>query len=192
MKRKRSARHDSDAVPITLPPGSLDGPLGPKLLEKRITISWSCSVTIRDIDPKVIREHMEATCRKHGRERDGAKLADTVEAQADVQRKLLQAVLAAPELLERYLLSEVGGLLIDEVHDELVASEEDPDEILASAIEALPSGARQYLQEAAEDGFLEENTEQFRRAIEFSASEMTIEGLDDKESDQVGLQEGAP
>lgn len=192
MKRKRPARHDRDAVPITLPPGSLDGPLGPKLLEKRITISWSCSVTIRDIDPKAIREHMEATCRKHGRERDGAKLANTVEAQAEVQRKLLQTVLAAPEILDRYLRSEIGGLLIDEMQDELVESEEDPDEILASAIEALPLGARQYLQEAAEDGFLEENTEQFRRAIEISDSELTVVGLDDEESDQAGLQEGTP
>ena len=184
MKRKRSARQDSGAVPISLPSGSLDGPMGPKLLERRITISWTCSVTVRDIDPKGIREHMEATCRKHGRERDGAKLASTVEAQAEVQRKLLQAVLAEPDILERYLLSEMGELLIEEVRDELLASDEDPDEILVPAIETLPLGARQYLEAAAEDGFLEENTEHFRRAIEISDSELTVEGLDDEGPDE--------
>ena len=93
--------------------------------------------------------------RQHGRESDGLALVKTVESQAEMQRKLVQSLLADPELLEQYLLNAVAAPLIEDAQDNMIAEGGSP-EILAPAIATLSPKERQYLEDAAEDDLFDE------------------------------------
>lgn len=102
-------------------------------------------MTIRDIDPEGIWRRYEQLGRQHGQESDDLASAGSVKAHAEMQRKLLHAVLAQPELLDRFLRHMVGQQALDDTQDELCAQEED-EELLAPAFATLTPQQRQFLE----------------------------------------------
>ena len=168
-RARRQARQNPEEGIIGLPANSLDGPMGPKLLEKKFRMVLDLSVTVKDIDPAAIRQHMEKTCRQQGREQAALRLADSIEAQAKLQQKLLQAVLAHPPTLERLLRSWAVDILRD------MQDAGETYEILAPVIATLAPEEVQFLQDAENDGVFSENTDHFTRAIVVSDPTVTFE-----------------
>jgi hypothetical protein len=83
---------------------------------------------------------------------------------AERQKRLLHALLANPDVLEKYVRKEVVGLF--EVHaneeiKELFDSDEDEQELLMPVIDGLNKEDSEVFSSAIEDGLFSENTSEF-------------------------------
>ena len=147
------------------------------MLLKQYKINLEFTLDIQEISQFMVRSGLK----DHQHYNEMVK-APGVWEHVDIQKRLQQALLANPEVLEKYLhktmVDKLEAYAPSLIKEKMGDVEEDEKEILQPVIESLNADDAKFFNEVIEEGIFAENTRQFDDSFRLNLAKVAIVEVD--------------